>query len=192
MNPFPEKRIREFLADAGDSRRFLFSLFSAHRAVVLAEGSIDGFSAEDQLVIYPALDSCWRSTSTNDFEALAGHASSLLERLVDEDDDTYDFYNGVTNDAIASLVFGIECATSGDRDSAYYAAQRLFDLADLLLHRSRSEYVSDLAAAPITAYAATCLSADLDHLSGPNAGVNLARRRAQLTDEGHELGRLAV
>lgn len=194
INPFPEQKIRKFLSSAGDSQKFLLSLFSAQRAVILANESISGYSALDRLAIDPTLDFCWyfASTDASDRSQLANFESILRDRLVPESDDTYEFYNSATNDAIGSLIYTVRCGTTGDPDSAYYAAETLFNLSDLLLNRNRTEYVSDLAAAPITAYAANCISSDVDLLSAPAPSVNAGNMRDQIINEGHELSRLAL
>lgn len=190
-NSFPANRIRGYLADLDHSRKFLFGLFSAQRAITLAEDSVNGFATADRLAIVPALNSCWNAASTNDFTPLAGHTPTLRDRLMPESDAAYGLYNSVTNDAIASLLYTIRCGTAGDVDSAYYAAETLFNLADLLLNRDRSEYVNDLAAAPITAYAARCIWSDLDYVRRSDPTINASRMRDQLIDEGHELSSFA-
>ncbi|MBU9763273.1 hypothetical protein FR943_05375 [Mycobacterium sp. TNTM28] len=191
INPFPEKRIREFLASARDYQKFLFSLSSAQRAITLADAIVNGFAASDKQAIDSALDLCWSAASTSDFAPLANHASLLHDRLVPEDDDTYGFYNSATNDAITSLIYAIRCAVGDDSDSAYYAAETLFNLADLLLNRNRTEYVSDLASAPITAYAAKCISSDLVGQVGQDSSTNIDQIRTRLIEEGRELSTLA-
>lgn len=188
-NPFPGARIRQFLARADNVQRFRFGLFSAQRAVVLAGDIIGGYADADRDVIDSSLESCWQCTQIGDLKRLSRHEPALQRTLIPETDGEYTFYNSATNDAVASLIYAVRAGVLNDAESSYRAAESLFNLADLALNRHRSDYVDDLAAAPITALAARHISDDLDRLQ--TASARLHDIRLQLLAEGRELSSLA-
>lgn len=193
IDPFPEERVRNFLASAEDLQRFYFALFNAQRAQIAASDVVGGLTESDKSISDRALESCWRAAETQDFDGLTRHVGPMWDLLVPDDDEKYTSYNSATNSSFASIIYTIESVTGDDQiESAYSASTSMFDLADYLLQRNHTGYVEDLSAAPVTAFAAHCVTADLDRLADTSRTLSLSALRTQLVAEGHELSSLAV
>lgn len=191
IDPFPEDRIRNFLASAEDYQRFYFALFNAQRAHIMASDVVGGLTETDRSVSDAALEACWKAAETRDFDSLTGYMEPLWDLLVPDDDEKYTSYNSATNSSFASIIYTIESVTGDDEiESAYSSASSMFDLADYLLQRKYTSYVDDLSSAPITAFAANCVTADLDRISLSEI-LDLKAIRTQVVAEGHELSALA-
>ena len=190
INPFPGEAVRRFLAGTTERNRYLFALVNAQRAVVMADDAVGGLVEVDRGIVDAALDSCWAAAKVVPDDRLRQHVDPLYGRMLPDWDEAYSPYHSAVNDALAGLVYAIESSTGPDPTaSAYFAASSMVDLADHLLHRNRVDYVDDLAAVPIMAFEAQCVTADLERRQRDVADPSDLRRRA--IDEGHHIASLA-
>ncbi|MBN7333017.1 hypothetical protein IUU07_17535 [Mycobacteroides abscessus subsp. abscessus] len=151
-------------------------------------------SDPDQKVIDKALDASWEVVNGSEDEDLAAYVPALFERMLPEDEEGYTFYNSVVNDAFAATAYAIHTLTGPAEsvsESAYYASENLFNLADLLLHRNRTGYVVNIAAEPIIAATLEYVESDLDKMDSRIPDLQPANIRPRLVAEGHHLAQLA-
>jgi hypothetical protein len=191
VNPFPVEAIHAFLAEAQVGNRFLFALTNAQRALIMASDAVGGLTADDRGVVDPTLKSCWAVAARTSNQDLREYVERLYDRMPPDWEDEYSSYNAAVNDALAALVYAIESLAGDDTaDSAYNAANSMFELADHLLqrHRTDGEYANDLAAAAVTALAARAVVVDLEQLP-LGAGAEDLRLRA--ISDGHRIAAVA-
>ncbi|ORB58216.1 hypothetical protein BST43_11255 [Mycobacteroides saopaulense] len=152
-------------------------------------------SGPDRAVIDRALGASWKEVNGSGDSDLAGYIPALFERMLPEDEEGYTFYNSVVNDAFAATAYAIQALTGPTElapESAYYASENLFNLADLLLHRNRSEYVANIAAEPIIAETLAYIESDLEKMESRIPDPQPASLRTQLMAEGRHLAQLAT
>ncbi|SHP45798.1 hypothetical protein [Mycobacteroides abscessus] len=193
-NPFPEARIKASAESASRAQLFVYALSSAQRAVTLGTEVLGTLSDPDQKVIDKALDASWEVVNGSEDEDLAAYVPALFERMLPEDEEGYTFYNSVVNDAFAATAYAIHTLTGPAEsvsESAYYASENLFNLADLLLHRNRTGYVVNIAAEPIIAATLEYVESDLDKMDSRIPDLQPANIRPRLVAEGHHLAQLA-
>lgn len=192
INPFPDEAVRLFVAKAEGLQRYLLALVNAQRTVIMADDAVGGLVEEDRRLVDATLDGCWDAARRARDGGLREFVAPLFGRMVPDYDEGYSPYHSVVNDATASLVHAIESFGGDDAAvSAYHAASTMFDLADHLLHRHRTDYVNDLASEPITALAARCVVADVERLTGAAISPDLGELRLRAIDEGHRIAALA-
>ncbi|WP_237075609.1 hypothetical protein [Mycobacteroides abscessus] len=194
-NPFPETRIRASVKNASLAQLFVYALSSAQRAVTLGTDVIGTLSEPDRAVIDGALDASWNAVNEGGSADLAAYVPALFERMLPEDEEGYTFYNSVVNDAFAATAYAIHALTGpveSASESAYYASENLFNLADLLLHRNRTEYVVNIAVEPIIVATLDYIESDLDKMESRIPVSQPADIRQRTIAEGHHLARLAT
>lgn len=190
QNPFFADRIKSATASASLPRLVQYALSSATRSAACGAEALGGFAQADAAVLGAALDACWRVLSGSD-EVVAKHNSDLLGRLVPDWDGRYVFYNSVTNDVLTSTIHTVRVITGPQpSESAYWASVSFFDLADLMVHRKRSDYVEKLGSEPVIVAALDCLESDLRRLESTEAHSGAPSFRRQLITEGSQLARI--
>jgi hypothetical protein len=194
IDPFPENAIAEFVTRASTAHRAWFAVASAQRGWTLAQDVLGAVRAQDREVIESALDASWSVLGSGDSGALAPWTPRLTERLVDEDDEDYGFYNSVVNDALTSAIYAIRAGqeAADASASARYAAQTFYNLVDLVLHRGRADYVDDLSAEPMIRYAVDCVERDTGSIPRLNGASDSAAYRDVCIADGHRISELAV
>ncbi|WP_286150737.1 hypothetical protein [Mycobacterium sp. D16R24] len=194
-NPFPEARIKASAKNTPPVELFIYALSSVQRAVALGAEVLGSFYEPDQVAIDGALSASWGVVNDGSDADLAAYVPALFERMLPEDDQGYTFYNSVVNDIFSAAAYAIHVLTGpaeSASESAYYASENLFNLADLVLHRDRNEYVADIAAEPIIAATLGYIESDLDKMDSGTLNQQSADIRPRLIGEGRRLAQLAT
>ncbi|TDZ95759.1 hypothetical protein [Mycobacteroides salmoniphilum] len=190
QNLFFADRIKSAAASASLPRLIQYALSSATRSAAFGAEALGGFAGADAAVLGAALDACWRVLSGSE-EVVAKHNSDLLGRLVPDWDGQYAFYNSATNDVLTSTIHTLGViAGPQPSESAYWASASFFDLADLMVHRKRSDYVEELGSEPVIVAVLECLESDLRRLESTEPHSDAPSFRHQLITEGGQLARI--
>ncbi|WP_235687368.1 hypothetical protein [Mycobacteroides chelonae] len=193
-NPFPKDRIEAATKAASLRQLFVYGLSSAQRAVTFGAEILGGLAEPEKVIIDAALEASWNEVKGILSADLAAHVPGLLQRIIPEEEEGYSFCNSVVNDAVAATAYAISALTGSvatSSESAYYAAESLFNLADLVLHRNEIEYVTDITCAPILAATLGYIESDLDRMECGITVPEPASIRPRLIAEGQHLARLA-
>ncbi len=166
-DPFPEELVARFLAGATALQRAWLAAASAQRAWSLAQAILGAVDAADRHVVDDALEACWVALGAHGPGDPPSLIPRLEDRLVDDADAAYGFYNSVVNDAVASTIYAVLAAPQPGDDitGAHDAAQTFYNIVDFVLHQGRLNYIDDLSTSPMIVYAADCIERDTEILS---------------------------